>query len=46
MTSAIASTGTSDREIVVTRVFGAVEGLKQTLGRLCEHLARIKESER
>ncbi len=26
--------------------FGAVEGLKQTLGRLGEHLARVKESER
>jgi uncharacterized protein YndB with AHSA1/START domain len=26
--------------------FGAVEGLKQTLGRLGEHLARVKESTR
>jgi uncharacterized protein YndB with AHSA1/START domain len=26
--------------------FGAVEGLKQTLGRLSEHLARVKESAR
>jgi uncharacterized protein YndB with AHSA1/START domain len=26
--------------------FGAVEGLKQTLGRLGEHLARVKESAR
>lgn len=28
------------------KAFGAVEGLKQTLGRLAEHVARMKESPR
>ena len=28
------------------KAFGAVEGLKQTLGRLAEHVAHMKESPR
>ncbi len=50
------STDTADREIITTRVldaprelvvkkFWAIEGAKQTLGRLSEHLAKMSSGE-